>query len=197
MPEFDLRYIQAAEYKYDAETEKVSYGNKVRVGDAMSANVEIKFAEGRVYAEGRLAEYMKLATGGTISLAVSRILESAQALMYGATTSDRTVSGKPVSGLRYTAKDAAKYVGVSFYAPDMVDSSPKYTCMFVPKALFGPPSYSYTTKGQNLQFSTPTTTGEFLATDDADELLIDTATVDTIEEAKAWCDAVLAATEVG
>ena len=187
MPSFDLRHIQAAAYNYDPSTETVSYTGKVRVGDAMTANVELKFAEGRLYAEGRLAEYMKLATGGTISLAVARIMPAAQQLLYGASESSRS----NLSGLKYTAKDAAKYVGVSFYAPDMIDGKTKYTCMFVAKALFGPPSYAYKTKGQNLEFATPTTTGEFLASDDREELLIDTAVADTIEAAAAWCDAVL------
>ena len=81
--------------------------------------------------------------------------------------------------------------GVSLYCPDVVDGATKYTCVFVAKALFGPPSMSYKTKGQNLEFATPTTTGEFLASDAADETIMETVTVDTIDAAKAWCDAVL------
>ena len=45
---------------------------------------------------------------------------------------------------------------------------------------------SYQTKGENIQFNTPTTTGEFLADDSADELLLETETVDTAAEAVAW-----------
>ena len=191
MPNFDARYIQIADYNYDKETGKVSYTGKTKVGDAMEVNLELKFAEGRLYAEGRLAEYMKLATGGSISMAVKYILEEAQKKMYGATEHARTVGEKEVKALRFSAKDIANYVGVSLYAPDKIDGVTKYTTMFVAKSLFGPPSYSFKTKGQNLEFKTPTTTGEFLADDSTDEVLIDTAIVDTIEEAKAWCDAVL------
>ena len=191
MPNFDARYIQIAEYNYDSGTNKVSYTNKTKVGDAMEVNLEVKFAEGRLYAEGHLAEYIKLATGGSISVAVKRILKEAQMMMFGTTENTRTVGTKSVKSLRTTAKDVAKYVGVSLYAPDMVDGVTKYTTMFVAKSLFGPPSYNFKTKGQSLEFKTPTTTGEFLADDSIDELLLDTATVDTIEEAKAWCDAVL------
>ena len=50
---------------------------------------------------------------------------------------------------------------------------------------------SYETKGQNIVFKTPTTTGEFLADDSTDELLIEVAICDTPQEAKAWCDLVL------
>lgn len=191
MPTFDARYIQIAKYNYDKETGKVSYTGKTKVGDAMEVNLELKFAEGRLYAEGRLAEYMKQATGGSISMAVKRILEEAQKMMYGVKEHSRTVGDKEVTSLRTTAKDVPEYVGVSLYAPDMIDGVTKYTTMFAAKSLFGPPAYSFKTKGQNLEFKTPTTTGEFLADDSADEVLIDTAVVDTIEEAIAWCDAVL------
>ena len=191
MPTFDARYIQIAKYNYDKETGKVSYTEKTKVGDAMEVNLELKFAEGRLYAEGRLAEYMKLATGGTISTAVKYILQEAQKMMYGTTEHTRTVGDKEVPSLRFSAKDIANYVGFSLYAPDKIEGVTKYTTMFVSKALFGPPSFGFKTKGQNLEFKTPTTTGEFLADDSIDEVLIDTAIVDTIEEAKAWCDAVL------
>ena len=190
MPQFDLRYIQAAKYTNTAGT--VSYAEKTKVGDAMSANLELKFAEGRLYAEGRLSEYMRLATGGTISLGVKEIPDAAKKLLYGAQESTRSVpQASNAKGVVYSAKDAASYVGVSLYCPDVVDGATKYTCVFVAKALFGPPSMSYKTKGQNLEFATPTTTGEFLASDAVAETIMETVTVDTIDAAKAWCDAVL------
>lgn len=190
MPQFDLRYIQAAKYTNTSGT--VTYTEKTKVGDAMSANLELKFAEGRLYAEGRLSEYMRLATGGTISLGVKSIPDEAKTLLYGAKASKRSVqNATSAKGVVYSAKDAASYVGVSFYCPDVVEGKTKYTCVFVAKALFGPPSMSFKTKGQNLEFSTPTTTGEFLASDAVDETILEPVTVDNIEEAKAWCDAVL------
>ncbi len=61
----------------------MTYTEPTDVGDAMSAQLELKFAEGRLYAESKLAEYIKLATGGTISLAVKYIKRAAQAMLYG------------------------------------------------------------------------------------------------------------------
>ena len=159
----------------------------------MAVNLELKFAEGRLYAEGRLSEYMKLATGGTMSIATKAIAETAAQLMYGAKPTSRTLtggSGKAVTGTLYTDADIAKYVGVSFYAPDLINGATKYTCVFVRKALFGPPAMAYKTKGQNIEFGTPTTTGEFLGDDSADGAFFETAICDTIEDAKAWCDQV-------
>ena len=83
MPSFDLRGIRAGKYKNTSGT--VSYENPTDVGDAMSAQLEIKFAEGRIYAESKLAEYIKLATGGTISLGVKYIKKAAQTMFYGCT----------------------------------------------------------------------------------------------------------------
>lgn len=178
MPSFDLRGIRAGKYKNTAGT--VSYENPTDVGDAMSAQLELKFAEGRLYAESRLAEYIKLATGGTISLAVKYIKKAAQTMLYGCT------SDTSKENLKFSAKDIANYVGVGFYAPDKIDGVTKYTCVWVPKALFGPPSLSYQTKGENIQFNTPTTTGEFLADDSTDELLLEVETVDSATAAVAW-----------
>lgn len=192
MPAYDLRNIQVARYTHTDG--KTSYSDKVKLGDAMGVNIQFKFAEGRLHAEGRLSEYLKLIAGGTISIAEKDIAVAAAKMMYGATEATRKLSGsvqKDIKSLQYKTSDEAGYVGVSFYAPDRIDGVTKYTCMFVTKSLFGPPAYVYKTKGESIEFQTPTTTGEFLA-DDESELLIDVAICDTVADAKAWCDAVLA-----
>lgn len=187
MPSFDLRGIRAGKYKNTAGT--VSYENPTDVGDAMSAQLDLRFAEGRPYAESKLAEYIKLATGGTISLAVKYIKKAAQAMLYGCTTDTSK------ENIKFSAKDVANYVGVGFYAPDKVDGVTKYTCVWVPKALFGPPSMAYQTKGENIQFNTPTTTGEFLADDSENELLLETETVDSAADAVTWIKGKLGETQ--
>lgn len=189
MPSFDLRYIQCAPYQFTEK--KVTFGAKQKVGDAMSVDITLTFAEGRLYAEGKLSEFMKEVTGGTISMAVKDILKEAQKTMFGVKDKQRTISEKPVSGLVYSAKDTASYVGISFYCKDMVDNVAKFTCILIIKSLFGPPAMSKQTKGQNITFSTPTTTGEFLPSDADAQELFELATVDSEDEAIAWCDAVL------
>lgn len=192
MPSFDLRGIRAGAYTNTSGT--ISYTNHTSVGDAMTANLELRYAEGRLYAESTLAEYVKQATGGTISLGVKYIPAAAQKLLFDAKDSSRTVGTATMTGLKFSAKDEAKYVGIVFYAPDMIDGVQKYTCVFVPKVMFGPPGMSFQTKGENIQFQTPTTTGEFLADDSTGKLLIETATADDETKAIAWCMACLGET---
>ena len=197
MPQFDLRGIQVAKYVNTAGV--ISYTNRQKVGDAMTATLELRYAEGRLYAESTLAEFIKKATGGTISLGVKYIIAAAQQLMFGSRSKSRTVTYQSsgatatatVASLILGGKTDSAYVGVGFYAPDMVDGVEKYTCVKVAKCLFGPPSMSLQTAGENIQFNTPTTSGEFLADDSSDQDMLEVAICDTEEAAVAWVAAAL------
>lgn len=189
MPTFDLKGIKIGKYVNTNGT--ISYDGITVMGDAMSVNLQLTFAEGRLYAEGRLAEYIKEITGGTASIAVKYIKDAAYALLFGSTTKERTIGEKKVKSIVTTATDAANYVGLSFYAPDKIDGVQKYTCVLVKKVLFGPPALAYQTKGQNITFQTPTTTGEFLPDDSSTAELTEVAVVDTEAEAVAWVSLVL------
>lgn len=200
MPQFGLRHIYAAKYVNTAGT--ITYTGVQHVGDAMTANLELRYAEGRLYAEDALAEYMRKAVGGTISLGVKYIKTAAQQLLFNVRTKSRSISYVPV-GTTVTAtataqsvvlggQDEGQYVGVAFYAPDMVDGAKKYTCMLIKKCLFGPPSMSLQTANESISFNTPTTSGEFLADDSSTQDLFEIAIVDDENAAKAWVAAALA-----
>ncbi len=193
MPQFDLRGIKVAKYVNTSGT--ITYTDAQTLGDAMNVNLEVRVAEGRLYAESTLAEYMRKLVGGSISIGVKYLPSSAQKLLFGSTDKSRTVgttgSTTTVSGLMIGGADTPKYVGVAFYAPDMVDGNLKYTAVKVAKALFGQPSMSLQTAGENIQFNTPTVTGEFLADDSTDQAMIETAICDSEQVAKDWVTAVL------
>lgn len=194
MPQFGLRGIKVA--KYVNTNGVISYTNLQEVGKAMQANFELRRAEARLYAEDGLAEYMTSATGGTISLGVDYIKDAAQKLMFGLTEKTRSVtpaggSATSVTGLAVSTKSEGVYVGIGFYCPALKDSEKVFWCCRIAKALFGPPSMSLQTKGENIVFNTPTTTGEMLMDDSDESLLYESAYVDSEAEAKAWVDAAL------
>lgn len=189
MPQFDLRGIKVATYVNTNGT--ITYTGATSIGDAMNVNLELRFAEGRLYAESTLAEYMRKVTGGTISIGVKYIPAAAQQMMYGVTPKSRTIGSASINGLVTAATDVPKYVGVAFYAPDMIDGEQKFTAVKVAKALFGNPSLTLQTAGENIQFNTPTTSGEFLADDSTTQALLEVATCDTEEDAIAWVTEVL------
>lgn len=200
MPQFDLRGIKCA--KYINTNGVITHGTTQDVGDAMTANLEMRFAEGRLYAESTLAEYLRKATGGTISIGVKYIKDAAQQLMFGSRSGSRSITYIPtsstatatatVASLILGAKSLPQYVSVAFYAPDMVDGVEKFTCVYITKALFGPPSMTLQTAGENIQFKTPTTSGEFLASDASNQDMMEVAVCADENEAIAWVAAVLA-----
>lgn len=196
MAKYDLRYIQCA--KYVNTDGVISFTDKQKVGDAMTANIELRFAEGRLYAESTLAEYIRKCTGGTISLGVKYIKNAAQKLMFGMTEKTRSItpqggSATQVKSLVTKRSTVGAYVGVSFYTPALYEGVEKYDCIFVGKCMFGEPSESAQTAGENIQFGTPVTNGEFLADDSTDGQIKEVVTVDSEALAIAWCDAVLSA----
>ena len=200
MPQFDLLGMQVAEYT--ESNGHVTYGQPMSAGDAMRCNLELSFAEGRLYAEGALAEFLREAVGGTVSIGVKYIPAAAQKLMYGMDEKNRSLDYTPkgsetqvtktATSLRTTAVSTGHYVGFACFAPDMIDKAKKYTCFFIPCALFGPPSYALETKGQSIRFATPTTTGEFLRDGSAEGVIQEIYIADDENEARAWCAAVFA-----
>ena len=185
MPTFDLRGIKIGKYINTEGT--ITYDTPISMGDAISVELNLTAAEGRLYAESRLAEYKKLITGGTVSVGVKYITDAAQKLLFGMNENTRTVgTSTSQKSLKATAKDIAKYVGMGFYAPDAIDGTDKYTAVSVYKVLDGAPSYGYATKGDGITFQTPTTTGEFLADDSEDKNIMETATLESETDAIAW-----------
>lgn len=194
MAKFDLRHIQCAKYVNTNGT--ITFTGKTLVGDAMQADIRLRFAEGRLYAESHLAEFIRKCTGGTISLGVKYIKTAAQKLMFGLTEKTRSVtpaggSATSVTSLVTKKNTVGDYVGISFYSPSMYDGEEKFDCVFIGKNMFGEPDMKLQTAGENIQFNTPTTSGEFLADDSSDGQIKEAVTVDTEELAIAWCDAVL------
>lgn len=185
MPTFDLRGIKIGKYINTEGT--ITYETPISMGDAMSVELNLTAAEGRLYAESRLAEYKKLITGGTASVGVKYITDAAQKLLFGMSENTRDVgTNTSQKSLKATAKDIAKYVGMGFYAPDAIDGTDKYTAVFVYKVLFGAPGYVYATKGDSITFQTPTTTGEFLADDSEDKNIMEIAILASESDAVAW-----------
>lgn len=190
MPEFDLRGMKAAKYNYSKATKKITYGEAVSMGEAMTANLEMKFAEGRIYAESSLSEYMKKCTGMTTSVGVKYLPDDCQKLLFGFYELSRSVgSGSPktIKSMAAGRTSTGQYVGHGFYSPDMIDGVEKFTAVFVHKTLFGPPSKTLQTMGESITFNTPTTSGESLV-DDLGHLF-EWYSFDTEAETIAWLDA--------
>ena len=189
MPTFDLRNIKCAEYS--ESNNEPSYSNATVVGDAINVDLQLRFAEGRLYAESSLAEYLRKCTGGTVSIGVKYIKDAAQKMMFGAQEKSRTVNSKTIKGLVYGSKNVHKAVGIAAFAPDMIDGVEKYTAFLIYRTMMSEPSLSMRTMGDNIQFETPTTSGEFMPRIADSKEFLEVAVLDSEADAKAWVDLVL------
>ena len=200
MPQFGLRGAMVAQYTNTNGA--VTYGNPIGAGCAITVNLELTFAEARLYACDSLAEYLREVTGGNITFGAKLFPQAAQLLMFGSKTKTRSVTYTPEGGAQTTgnitsvattANDDPSYVGFACYAPDMVDGVRKYTAFFVPKVKFSTPSTVLQTKGETITFQTPQTVGAFLQSDASDKVIQEVAICDSEAEAQAWIAAVFAA----
>lgn len=190
MATFDLRGLRIA--KYTPGNDSVTYSDWCEVGEEMTVNLELRSAEGRLYARSSLSEYLRKITGGSISIGTKDISDDAQKIMFGAAVNSIEVtpsggSKASVTEIEYGGDMDGSEVGLAFYAPDKINGVTKYTAVFVSRASFGPPSRTYQTQGDNITFQTPTTTGEFLKDHSAGRVLVKFATCDTEALAIAWC----------
>lgn len=204
---FDLRDIFFGEYNYDKATDKISYANQQMLGRGISATFELRTAEGRLYSSGALSRYRKKVTGGSISVGVESLTLEVQQSLFKAETSNVSIKSgettKTVTGIGYGEQTRGRYIGVATYVPaDDADDTDAYILIFARKAMFGPPAMSYNTANNSITWTTPTTTGEFVAPDKkpgaaTPPLMIEIAEADSEEDAIAWCKAQLGWTEAG
>lgn len=129
------------------------YEDGFKCGKAMNVSVTPNYNEAKLYADNQLAEYVREFKDGTMALGTDRLPSEALVTMFGHTvsSSDNTVT--------YKTGDAANYVGVGFYVDEMKDGVKTYTATIIYKVKFSEAAESYTTKGDSIEFQTPSLEG--------------------------------------
>ena len=135
-----------------------SYEGATNLGKAVSCSVSITNNDARLYGDDVLAESDTSFANGTITLGVTDDDDTVFAPLLGHTITD----GEVVK----TASDAAPYVGVGRIVTKMVNGAYKYKVEFLYKVKFSEPSRDETTKGESIEFSTPSVEGIIATLDD-------------------------------
>lgn len=170
-----LRKPYVAKYNRAAKT----YSDGFKYSHAVSFNITPNYAEASLYGDDMQVEYEKAFTNAGISLGTTSTPIQAASTMFGHTV-DLT-KNKVI----YKATDEANYVGVGVIAPEKVDGENKFVALVVLSAKFADSAESYTTKGDQLAFNTPTIEGSAVAANDDGEWKI-TEVFDTEAEAEAF-----------
>ena len=151
-----LFYSKITEDERGEET----YAKPKILSKAISADVSVELAEASLFADDGESEVVKLFKNGKISLNVDDIGNAAAEDLTGAKVDN---NGALVS----TSDDTAPYVAIGFRA---LKSNGKYRYFWFYKVKFSVPSTNLQTKGDSINFSTPTIEGSVIRRNKVDGL---------------------------
>lgn len=138
--------------KTDGEGETL-YADAVRLAPLMKISLTPKTAEGTLYGDDRLVEYASEITEYDVSLDTTDLTSEQLAALLGHSLDKN-------GGVTINGSDNAPYGGLAFESRRS-DGTTQYVVLY--KAKFSPANEEYETKGENVNFKTPTLTGKAIA----------------------------------
>ncbi len=135
------------------DEEKKIYKDLFMCGEAMRVNVTPNYNEAKLYCNNRMKEYVKEFKDGSITLGTDHLPVEASKVCFGHDVIDND------SEIVYKTNDMANYVGVGFFADEMLNGRKRYVATVLYKVKFGEAADEYSTKGENIEFKTPSIDG--------------------------------------
>jgi len=163
-----------------------SYDGAKNLGKAVSCSVEITNNEATLYGDDALAESDTSFASGSITLGVTDDDDTVFAPLLGHTID---AEGEVIK----TSTDTAPYVGCGRIVTKMVNGQYKYKVEFLYKCKFSEPSRDENTKGESIEFSTPTVEGVVASLGDANGTWSKSKTFDTKSDALTYLQGLMAA----
>lgn len=154
------------------------YEKPFAFGKAVALQVTPNYAEGQLYADDVQAEYDKEFNYADVTLGTSTIPIQAHNQMFGHKVEEEQ------KAVTMNANDENGFVGMGWITVEKVDGVRNYIGNFLYKAKFSEPSEDYATKGESVEYKTPSISGRALAEDDGDWK--DVKTFKTEKEAYDW-----------
>lgn len=149
-----LYYSAITEDKDGNET----YTSPVKLAKAMTAELSVELAEATLYADDGVAEVVKEFKSGTLKLGIDDIGITTAEILTGAKIDDNKV-------LISTSDDTSLPVAIGFRAKK---ANGKYRYFWLYRVKFGIPETNLTTKGDGIEFATPTIEGMVMRRNKAD-----------------------------
>ncbi len=131
----------------------VAFGTPAKIAPAISAKINIEYSEAKQYADDGTLYIIKKFKGGTMELNVDDLPASFRTAILGANV---TTNGIIVD----SAEDSAAEIAVGFQS--LKGDGQHYRYVWFPRVKFSVPSDEYETKGDSINFKSPTITGEIM-----------------------------------
>lgn len=174
----------AATISSEVEGSAITYSAGMVIGKAISANITMERNDNPLYADDSIAETDNGITGGTIEVNTDDLLESVRKYMLG--LKDVTVG----SNTEYDeTEEAAPYVGFGFIQVRRKNGATSYKCHWFHKVIFGESNESAQTKGESIEWQTPTITGRIMGVRNDSSMVAKyrrIAVFDTLASATSW-----------
>lgn len=146
--------------KRTADVSGDTYTQGFQCGKAVGTSVTPNYSEAKLYGDNVLAEYAKEFTEADVTLEVTTLPAEAVTVIFGHTKD--TESGE----ITYGANDNAATVGYGFYVTEAVNGVNSFVACWLPNVKFTEAAESYTTKGDSIEFKTPSLEGKASADSD-------------------------------
>ena len=140
-----LKSFKYAKLNEDGKT----YGEVKTLAGAIECKVTLDLSEATLYADDTLKEQVSLFKSGTMTAGIDDDNDTIFAELLGKTVDEET--GIVTSNVN----DEPIYVGFGHIVPKMVSGVKKYKVEFFPKVKFKPFIADSKTKGDSLEFTTP------------------------------------------
>lgn len=163
-----------------------NYEGATYLGKAVSCSVSITNNSATLYGDDALAESDTSFANGTITLGVTDDDDTVFAPLLG-----HSIDGN--GEVIKTATDVAPYVGVGRIVTKMVNGAYKYKVEFLYKTKFGEPSKDENTKGESIEFATPSVEGMISTLSDVNGTWSKTKTFNTKTDALTYLKNLMAA----
>ena len=152
-----LLYAVAAPIQTDADGQAITYGKGQVIGGMMTAEISYTRNSNPLYADDRVMEEDNSITGGTIKMGVDDVNDDARVMMLG-----DVKEGDAGEEVYHETGESAPYVGTGYIRVRRKDNKTNYIAYWVHKAIFGIGTESAKTKGQNIEWQTPTLEGSIM-----------------------------------
>ena len=164
-----------------------TYSNGFRCGKAVNTDITPNYNEGSLFGDNQLQEYVKEFKDADVNLGVTELPLKSADTVFGHTVNQEKKS------ITYKASDDSNYVGYGIYANEMVNGVKSYVGVFLPKVKFTEAAESYSTKGDAIEFKTPTLAGKAYALENG--VWKERQIFETEEEVQAWLEGKVEITE--
>lgn len=186
-----MRHVVAATIATETPGAALTYDAGMVVGKAIQGNLTWDRNDNPLYADDAIAENDNGATGGSIELVTDDLLDVVRAYLLG----DEAISvgtGTSATTEYESTDEPAPYVGFGYMRVRVKNGVTSYQAVWYHKAQFGETNENAQTKGQTIEWQTPTLTGRIMGVNDNANGKIRfrrRATFDTAAAAMAWLDA--------